>query len=165
MRGRFVALVLLLILLSGVGLVRADPSSPSMPQLAAESGELENGDFEGSFSARHDPYSGTWAGELEVADGWGLWYDNNQACPPYDPGCNPLSYNRRPEYKPEPATGRVHGGQRSQKFFTTYGTHTAGLYQEVQVPARSWVRFSVWVWAWSSQKDIADHSFQPATMQ
>jgi hypothetical protein len=160
MRCRFIALALLLsLLLSGVGPVaQADPGNA---WLAGDNGYLENGDFEGSFSTRLDPYAGTWAGELEVADGWELWYDNNQVCPPYDPGCDTDSYNRRPEYKPEPATGRVHGGQRAQKFFTTYGTHTAGLYQSVSVPAGSWVRFSVWVWAWSSQKDVKDHSFQP----
>jgi len=162
MRGRLIAaIVFLLFTISALGqITRAAPRGPSS-WLAVQNSELANANFEGSFSARHDPYSGTWAGELEVADGWDLWYDNRQACPTYDPGCNPLSYNRRPEFKPEPVTGRVHGGQKAQKFFTTYGTHTAGLYQRVRVPANSWVRFSIWVWAWSSQKDIANHSFQP----
>jgi hypothetical protein len=95
-----------------------------------------------------------------VANGWELWYNNNQSCPNYDPNCNPLSYNRRPEYKPERGTARVRTGAKAHKFFTTYGTHEAGLYQVVEGAPGSWVRFSAWVWAWSSQKDIPNHSFQ-----
>lgn len=132
------------------------PTSPSWTDL------LVNPGFEEGFSYRHDPYTGIWAGELEVADGWDLWYDNLQECPPYDPECaNPNSYNRRPEYKRESGTARVRSGQYAQKFFTTYGTHTAGLYQSVEVPPNSWVRFSIWVWTWSSNKDIPEHSFLP----
>jgi hypothetical protein len=129
--------------------------------VSADGNYLRNGGMEGSFSYRHDPYTGIWAGELEVADGWGLWYDNNQQCPPDQPDCNPLSYNRRPEYKPERGTARVRTGQASQKFFTTYGTHTAGLYQVLEVPPGSWVRFSIWVWVWSSNRDNPQYSFVP----
>lgn len=135
-------------------------SAHASPMHDAATNLLVNGDFEGAFSYRHDPYTGIWAGELEVANGWAVWYNNDQRCPDYDPTCNPLSYNRRPEYKPEQGTARVRSGAKAHKFFTTYGTHEAGLYQVVEVEPRSWVRFSAWVWTWSSQKDIPNHSFQ-----
>lgn len=123
---------------------------------------LENPSFEDGFYYSIDPHTGIIATELEVGEGWTLWYDNVQECPEYDPDCpNPASYNRRPEYKREEGTPRVYAGAKAQKFFTTYGTHTAGFYQAVEVPADSWLRFSIWVWAWSSDKDIAEHSFQP----
>jgi hypothetical protein len=134
---------------------------PAAVAVSVDGNYLRNGDMEGTFSYRHDPYTGIWAGELEVADGWGLWYDNRQQCPPDQPDCNPLSYNRRPEYKPERGTVRVRTGQAAQKFFTTYGTHIAGLYQVLEVPPESWVRFSIWVWVWSSNRDNSQYSFQP----
>lgn len=129
--------------------------------IAPEEDPLANPGFEGDFSYRHDPYTDIWAGELSVADGWDLWYDNSQECPDYDPDCNPQSYNRRPEYKRETNLERVRSGESAQKFFTTYGTHTAGLYQKLDVDPDSWVQFSIWVMAWSSNKDITDHSFIP----
>ena len=132
--------------------------SPTAP---ADGNYLANAGLEGDYSYRLDPYTGVWAGELEVASGWHVWYDKRQACPPAEPHCNPLSYNRRPEYKPETLTNRVRSGLSSQKYFTTYGTHTAGMYQQTVVPPESWVRFSIWVWVWSSSKDIPAHSFLP----
>ncbi|MBC7237346.1 MAG: hypothetical protein H5T69_16005, partial [Chloroflexi bacterium] len=131
------------------------------PTVPPNGNYLRNGNFEAGFSTRHDPYTGLWAGELEVAEGWDLWYDPVQKCPPTEPDCNPLSYNARPEYKGERGTSRVRSGQAAQKFFTTYATHTAGLYQKARVPPDSWVRFSIWVWVWSSSKDIPAHSFLP----
>lgn len=127
---------------------------------------LQNGGFEllegeTEYAVRKDPYSGDWATQLRLARGWELWYYNVHACPPYDSGCNPLSYNRRPEYKREPQTGRVRSGQSAQKYFTTYGTHLGGMYQVVEVPADAWLRFSIWAWVWSSQKDVPAHSFLP----
>jgi hypothetical protein len=121
---------------------------------------LTNPGFEGPFSYRHDPYTGQWAGELSLPDGWDLWFDNEHVCPPDEPGCNPLSYNRRPEYKRETNPVRVRSGLASLKYFSTYGTHTAGFWQSVQVPPGSWVRFSIWAMTWSSSKDIPEHSFQ-----
>ena len=146
---------------SGGPLVAGQSISPAVVAAPVDGNYLHNGGMEGTFSYRHDPYTGIWAGELEVADGWELWYDNRQQCPPDQPDCNPLSYNRRPEYKPERGTARVRTGQASQKFFTTYGTHTAGLYQVLEVPPGSWVRFSIWVWVWSSNRDNPQYSFVP----
>jgi hypothetical protein len=40
--------------------------------------------------------------------------------------------------------------------FTTYSTHNAGVYQQVQVPAGSKLTFSAWVQIWSSQHHDPD---------
>lgn len=61
--------------------------------------------------------------------------------------------NREVEYKLITLeTGRtpdleshVHGGNHAQQFFTNGGSHTAGFYQRVKVPANSQVTFSIWV--------------------
>ncbi len=160
MRQRVLVFTVVIWVILAIGPLSGMVGARALPAPAVSDNLLENGDFEGAFSYRHDPYTGVWAGELEVADGWELWYNNDQSCPDYDPNCNPLSYNRRPEYKPEQGTARVRSGAKAHKFFTTYGTHEAGLYQIVEVEPGSWVRFSAWVWAWSSQKDIPAHSFQ-----
>jgi hypothetical protein len=39
----------------------------------------------------------------------------------------------------------VHGGNHAQQFFTNGGTHTAGFYHRVRVPANSQVTFTIWV--------------------
>jgi len=119
---------------------------------------LQNADFDGSYSPRVDPYAPEEGpkGELTVADGWELWYDNV-------PGQG--GYNHRPEYKPEDAylygRRRVRSGRFAQKFFTTYATHTAGLYQRVPVPEGSEVVFSIWVQVWSSSYGDPNESRDP----
>jgi len=119
---------------------------------------LQNADFEGSFSNREDPYT-PWEGpkgELTVADGWELWYNNV-------PGQG--GYNYRPEYKPENAylygRRRVRSGSFAQKLFNTYATHTAGFYQRIPAPAGEEVTFSIWVQVWSSSYDDSDESRDP----
>lgn len=161
MKSRAAVLCLLALALLAQLPAHAVPRQQVFPTVAPEGNWLVNPGFEGEFTFRHDPYTGLWAGELGVAEGWELWYDNNQECPPYDPGCNPLSYNRRPEYKGEVDTPRVRSGRKAQKFFTSWGTHTAGFFQQVEVPPESWVRFSIWVWVWSSQLDNPKYSFLP----
>jgi hypothetical protein len=60
--------------------------------------------------------------------------------------------NREVEYKLITLeTGRtrdleshVHSGNHAQQFFTNGGSHTAGFYQRVKVPANSMVTFTVW---------------------
>ncbi len=101
-----------------------------------------NPGFEEGFSERG-------AGEVTVANGWHpFWQDG--------PGVEE-GYNKRPEYKPEIAaihgTRRVHSGNYAQKWFTTYGTHNAGVYQQINVPAGSLVNASVYAQAWSSDFD------------
>lgn len=176
MRSR-TTLPLLVFLMLSVGilgsLVRAQTRSPA-PTVADSPNLLANPGFEAGFTERKDPYypeRGS-AGELGVAEGWELWYDREQECPiqariqalmPYyvSASCGEESYNRRPEYKGEEAAFRVRSGARSQKFFTTYGTHTAGMWQRVQVPAGSWVSFSIWAMTWSSNLDDPLYSMEP----
>ncbi|NLG51903.1 MAG: hypothetical protein GX552_17495 [Chloroflexi bacterium] len=161
MRHRIAVLVVCLLALAALGhLSTATASTPPWLVVDQPANLLANPDFEGDFPARHDPYTGVWAGELGVAEEWDLWYVNDHSCPPYDPGCDPLSYNRRPEYKGEEGTFRVASGKKSQKFFTSNGTHQAGFFQTVEVPPNSWVRFSIWVMAWSSDEDVPEHSFK-----
>lgn len=140
---------------AGVGATEGENSNAS-PNL------LTNPDFEGDFIPREDPYTEILANELGVAEGWEPWYDNSSGCPSYDPQCeDPDWYNVRPEYKAEEGTSRVRSGDKGQKFFTSYGTHTAGFYQTVEVPPDSWARFSIWTQVWSSDRDIPEHSFLP----
>lgn len=99
-----------------------------------------------------DGYSERGAGEVSVANGWNPFW---QVGPFQEDG-----RNLRPEYKPEDAsrygTRRVHSGNFSQKWFNTFGTHNAGIYQQVGVPAGSIVTFSAWGQAWSSDDSNPD---------
>ncbi len=102
---------------------------------------LVNAGFEDGFTERG-------AGELYVAVGWHYWYQDG---PFQEDG-----YYRRPEFKGEDArihtNRRIHSGNWAQKFFTTYSTHNAGLWQQVNVPVGSRLTFSAWVQIWSSQE-------------
>jgi len=67
--------------------------------------------------------------------------------------------NREVEYKVLDArvlgpTTRIHSGLHSQKFFTTYATHTAGFYQRVPVPRGSKVTFSIWVQIYTGEREL-----------
>ncbi len=101
-----------------------------------------NPGFEEGFSERG-------AGEVTVANGWHPFYQDG---PRVEEG-----FFKRPEYKGEDAsrfgTRRVHSGNWSQKWFTTYGTHNAGILQQMSVPAGSMVTASVWAQSWSSDSD------------
>lgn len=101
-----------------------------------------NGGLEDGFSTRG-------AGEVEVANGWQPWYQDG---PRVEEG-----YFKRPEWKPENAalfgTRRVHSGNFAQKWFTTYGTHNAGIFQQVSVPTGSTVTASAWFQTWTSDSD------------
>ncbi len=159
------------------------PATSSVAQRlapAAGANLLVHGDFEASsrYSQRSDPYDpyGPEQGPLTVADGWYLWYNNVQECPTLtaeaaawqaargdvQAECDRVSYNRRPEYQPEPYSNRVHSGSTAQKMFTFSGTHEAGLYQVVTgVAAGRWVRFAIWVQTWSSDLDYSAYSVNP----
>lgn len=67
-------------------------------------------------------------------------------------------FNREPEFKLEDATQdplrwRVHSGWFSQKFFTTWATHTAGIYQRAPVQPGSAVSFSIWFQTYTGEAD------------
>jgi hypothetical protein len=84
-----------------------------------------------------------------IAEGWSYWY---QARSPDDP---------RGYWMPEPEyglianrPGQMHSGAKSQRWFNTWAIHNAGLYQSVSVPANAWLRFTIWMFNWSSQEDV-----------
>lgn len=106
---------------------------------------LLNAGFEDGFSERG-------AGEVSVANGWNPFWQNG---PFQEDG-----QNLRPEFKPEDASRfgrrRVLSGSYSQKWFNTFGSHHAGIYQQAGVPQGSVVTFSAWGQAWSSEGDNPD---------
>lgn len=129
-----------------VALCLAVPALAPLPAAAQCPGTpLVNATFEDGYSERG-------AGEVAVANGWRPFW---QAGPFQEDG-----RNLRPEYKPEDAARfgprRVHGGNFSQKWFNTFGTHNAGIYQQVGVPEGSVVTFSAWGQAWSSDDSDPD---------
>lgn len=84
-----------------------------------------------------------------IADGWSYWYQSR------------ATDDARGWYLPEPEyglianrPGQAHGGNKSQRWFNTWAIHNAGLYQRVKVPADSWLRFSIWMFDWSSESDV-----------
>ncbi|MFZ5918140.1 MAG: SdrD B-like domain-containing protein [Chloroflexota bacterium] len=113
---------------------------------------LLNPGFEDGFTERG-------AGEVVVANGWFPWWVQGT------PDQTDVGYLRRPEYKPEVAAlygyRRVHGGEYGQKYFNTYSTHVAGIYQSVTVPQGYRVVFTIWAQVWSSSgnnpDEIVDH--------
>ncbi|MCD6518557.1 MAG: hypothetical protein J7M05_01345 [Anaerolineae bacterium] len=69
------------------------------------------------------------------------------------------TYNREVEYKvldaaTLPSRYHIHSGNHSQKFFTTWGTHTAGFYQRVKVVPGSKVTFSIWVQIYTGEREL-----------
>ena len=48
---------------------------------------------------------------------------------------------------------RIHSGSNSQKYFTFWSVHEAGVMQTVSVPPGSVLRFSAWMHAWSTNQD------------
>jgi len=153
-RFRWLAVVLLVCLIS-LPTAQAQADTPSGVDGLDEGriGVLRNPDFEEEFSQRG-------AVEVTVADGWEPWWVDGAEAE------QSRGYLRRPEYKPEErrareGEGRVHSGSLGQKQFTSYATHTAGIYQRVPVIQGSTVSFSIWVHVWSSAEDDFDRSKGP----
>jgi LysM repeat protein len=48
---------------------------------------------------------------------------------------------------------RIHSGSNSQKYFTFWSVHQAGVMQTVAVPPGATLRFSAWMHAWSTNQD------------
>ncbi len=112
---------------------------------------LRNQGFEGDF------YPGVQIGtsiSSHIANDWFPWAVLG------DPTRTEVGYNFEPEYKilnkSELTDGwyRVYQGERAQAFFSMYSTHTAGFYQQVEVPAGSRVTFTIWVQIYTGQEDI-----------
>lgn len=105
---------------------------------------LRNPSFEGG--SRKTEYLGTSLSSA-VADEWNPWFVRGGEV-----------YNREPEFKVEsvPIGGdpaRVRSGGQSMKWFNTWGTHTAGIYQRVAVPAGSTVTFTAHGQVYSGEAD------------
>jgi LysM repeat protein len=118
----------------------------------AQTNLMVNPGFEGGFQVQG-------ASEISVGNGWTAWWIQGGASQTAD------GFLVRPEYKGEDSTIfgslRVRSGRYSQKFFSTYSTHDAGLFQVVAVPAGVTVRFSVWVQVWSSSEDDPENIVGP----
>ncbi len=105
---------------------------------------LQNADFEGG--SRKTEGEGTSLSSA-VANGWVPWFVRGNA-----------TINREPEFKVEQVRiggdpMRVRSGGQSQKFFTTWGTHTAGMYQRVNVRSGAVVTFAIHGMAYSGEAD------------
>ena len=129
---------------------------PAVPSLAQGGGQnlLVDGDFEAPP---------TWpmqdgVGEVQVAPGWRAWYlDVPPSYVQLPVNCNESKqgyhcYWMRPEFRDNVAASfanRVHGGVRSQKYFSYGRMHEAGLYQQVGgIQPGSTLRFSIYTQAW-----------------
>jgi len=133
-----------------MGLLAAEPA-------AAQDNLLTNPGFEDGFHVQGS------APEVSVANGWTAWWvqgtqqQTNQG------------YLVRPEYKGEDGDvygfRRVRSGRYSQKFFSSFSTHDAGLLQTVGVPAGAALQLTAWAQTWSSGGDDPDQAIEPGYYQ
>jgi hypothetical protein len=129
-----------ILVLAAVGRVGASPPT----QGSCPGNLLANPSFEGG--SRKTEGEGTSLSSA-VADGWFPWFVRGNA-----------SANREPEFKVEQvAIGgdpyRIRSGGQSQKWFTTWATHTAGIYQKVAVPRGATVQLTIYAMAYSGEAD------------
>ena len=115
--------------------VQAQCPGNRVPNASFEEGEYKTEGFGTSLSS-------------SLANSWFPWSILGDA-----------TYNREVEYKVVNAGAlgssyRVHGGNYAQKFFTTWGTHTAGFYQRIQTVPGSNVTFSIWVQIYTGERDL-----------
>ena len=119
---------------------------------AAQANLLANAGFEEGFNFQGAP-------EVSVGNGWTAWWVQGA------PDRAAEGYLVRPEYKGEDSAlfggRRVHSGRYAQKFFSSFSTHDAGLYQVVAVPAGATLRLSAWAQTWSSSGDDPDQIVGP----
>jgi hypothetical protein len=124
------------------------------PVVQAQGGNLlANPGFEGFY--RSYDYGNAGPGlvlEFRVADGWQPWHRTQAAG-------DPEWRYRRPEYRP---ASYSYNGSAAQQFFTSFGTHEAGIYQQVGgVVAGRTYRFSIALYIWSSMGGDFYRSEQP----
>jgi LysM repeat protein len=119
---------------------RAAPAA----QDACPGNMLTNADFEGG--SRKTEREGTSLSSA-VSNGWSPWFVRGNE-----------SVNREPEFKVEQVRiggdpTRVRSGGQSMKWFTTWGTHTAGMYQRVNARAGTPLTFSIYGMSYTGQAD------------
>ncbi len=128
-----------------LGWLLAVPSSAAEPRQAGCQGNLlANPNFEGG--SRKTEGEGTSLSSA-VSDGWFPWFVRGSE-----------TVNREPEFKVEQvAIGgdpyRIRSGGQSMKWFTTWATHSAGIYQRAAAPRGAQVAFSIHAMAYSGEGD------------
>jgi len=105
---------------------------------------LQNPDFEGG--SRKTEGEGTSLSSA-VSNGWSPWFVRGDA-----------TFNREPEFKVEQTRiggdpARIRSGSQAMKWFTTWGTHTAGIYQRVAVRPGTALTFSIHGMAYTGEDD------------
>lgn len=122
--------------------------------LYAQEEEEENLLVNPGFEA---PYIGQGGDPVrQVAQGWTPWHITRASD-------QPSWRNRQPVYEAATADeGRVRSGENAQTMYNnTWWAHDGGLYQLVTVPDGTEVRFSAYVYVWSSNFDDIDVSRDP----
>src|SRR5919197_2945433 len=83
-----------------------------------------------------------------IPNGWSYWFQHRATDEPR------LYWMPEPEFGGiEDRPGQAISGRWSARWFNIWAVHNAGLYQRVAVPRDAWLRFSVWLLSWSSQRD------------
>jgi hypothetical protein len=105
---------------------------------------LVNPDFEGG--SRKTESEGTSLSSA-VSDGWSPWFVRGGE-----------NVNREPEFKVEQvAIGgdpyRIRSGSQSMKWFVTWATHDAGIYQRAAAPRGANMTFSAYAMAYTGEED------------
>jgi LysM repeat protein len=106
---------------------------------------------------------------VQVPIGWKAWWyppNKNHADPDFYSNRPNNCYSDAPEgciawHNPEYrdtqgvtlGPSRIHSGGNSQKYFTFWSVHQAGVMQTVAVPPGATLRFSAWMHAWSTNED------------
>ena len=98
--------------------------------------DVVNSDFSAGFY-NHDGIQ-----ELVVANGWTPWWKQGTDQEVAD------GFFKRPEFKPE-SQRTEHG----QKWFTTFATHMAGIYQVVPTPPGAYLTLNAGAQYWSEHTD------------
>jgi LysM repeat protein len=125
-------------------------------------------DFDERDPATHQRVNIMW-NTVQVPRGWKAWWyppNKNHGDPNFYSDHPNNCYSDAPEgciawHNPEfrdtkgvtLGPSRIHSGSNSQKYFTFWSVHQAGVLQTVAVPPGSVLRFGAWMHAWSSNQD------------
>jgi LysM repeat protein len=141
-------LLLIAAVASLVFTIGALPHRTSAQPAAQGNNLLQNGGFEGNFSAFEGDNT------RKMAAGWSPWNVQRKAS---DPGF----VNLTPEYRPAQNPKRVRSGSSAQEWLTFFATHRGGIFQRVAVTQGAKLQFSAFVNVWSTSLDNGDLSEQP----